>query len=207
MITRTFLRLLSLVALGFSCLPLSAQEPAKAKLAPISGKDVSVFPYSNNRANVKIDPKTKGIFDEHKVTVTAGKEQTRIRIKGEMKHEGGKIEGSPVLHLGKIALVPISERSGSLKAGEPSIKGSVRYIIVFDLGGEQLKTEELDLKKGVDYNWSVTIKDGTVTFAVFEGGDKKWSLAAAENVVKSFGIGGFTRFAGEKTEVDFSIAN
>jgi len=189
------------------CLPLSAQDAKTEKLPPILAKDVKVYPYSNNRPNVKIDPKTKGIFDEHKVTVTAGKEQTRIRIKGEMKNPDGKIEGAPVLHLGKIALMPISERAGTIKVGEPSIDGSVRYIIVLEVAGEKLKTDTMDLKKGVDYNWSVAKRDGTITFAVFEGGEKKWSLAASENDVKAFGVGAFTRFEKQKTEIDFSIDN
>ncbi|MEK7949896.1 hypothetical protein [Luteolibacter soli] len=207
MVNGSLLRLTAVAALFLSCLPSSAQEAKTEKLAPILAKDVSIYPYSNNRPNVKIDPKTKGIFDEHKVTVTAAKEQTRIRIKGEMKNPDGKIEGAPVLHLGKIAMIPISERAGALKVGEPAIEGSVRYIIVLEVADDKLKTDSMDLKKGVDYNWSVAKKDGQITFAVFQGGEKKWSVAAPENDVKAFGIGAFTRFEKQRTEIDFSINN
>lgn len=183
----------------------TAQADREEKPLPQVGvKDVSIHPWTANRRELKIDPKTKGIFDEHRVSVTAGK-QTRIRISGKMKHAGGDLEGAPVVHLGKIALVPISERSGTIKVGEPSASDNSNYLILLEDANEKLKTEFIILKKGTIYNWSVVKSDGRIVYSVSLDGEKKWSLSGSEKDVRSFGIGAWTRFENQKTEIDFAI--
>lgn len=189
---------------GQLALSQGTKTDTKEKPPQVAVKDVKVHPWTANRRELKIDPKTKGIFDEHRVSVTAGK-QTRIRISGKMKHAGGNLEGSPVLHLGKIALVPISERSGSIKVGEPSATDNSNYLILLEGADEKLKTEILELKKNVNYNWSVVKSDGKIVYTVVSDGEKKWSLTASEKDVRSFGIGAWTRFEDQKTEIDFTI--
>lgn len=186
------------------CHIASAQADKKEKPPQVGVKDVSIHPWTANRRELKIDPKTKGIFDEHRVSVTSGK-QTRIRISGKMKHAGGDLEGSPVLHLGKIALIPISERSGTIKVGEPSASDNSNYLILLEDNAEKLKTEILTLKKNAIYTWSVVNEDGKIVYSVFSDGEKKWSLSASEKDVRSFGIGAWTRFENQKTEIDFAI--
>ncbi|MCW1885482.1 hypothetical protein OKA04_12150 [Luteolibacter flavescens] len=201
---RFLCRLLPVLAL-FITADIASAQGAKGKPAPITAKEVAIHPWTANRREMKIDPKMKGIFDEHRVTVTAGKQQTRIRIKGEMKNAGGNVDGSPVLHLGKIAMVPYSPRSGTIKVGVSSAEDNARYLIVMEVGEEKLKTEFIDLKEKMDYNWSISGDGSQITYSVFQGGEKKWSLTAPESEIKAFGIGTFTRFEGQKTEVDFTI--
>lgn len=195
---------LAVIFLGASSLAQESIKDTKEKLPQVGAKDVSIHPWTANRRDLKIDPKTKGVFDEHRVSVTSGK-QTRIRISGKMKHAGGDLDGAPVLHLGKIALIPIAERSGTIKVGEPSASDNSNYLILLEGEDEKLKTQFLELKKGVSYDWDVAKSEGRVVYKVSLDGEAKWTLSASEKDVKSFGIGAWTRFENQKTEIDFTI--
>jgi hypothetical protein len=194
-----------LAAMFFTLAPQSATAQDAKPLPRIAAEDVSIHPFTANHRDKKIDPKTKGIFDEHRVSVTATKQQTRIRISGKMKNAGGSLEGQPVLHLGKLALIPVSERTGSIKVGAPSIVDVTRYIIALEVADDKLVTEFVELKKGPEYHWSVTKKDGEIVYTVMLDGEKQGSVSAPENQVRAFGIAAFTRFEDNPTDISFSI--
>jgi hypothetical protein len=194
---------LAATALAFS-VEISRGQEAKPAVK-ITPEGVWVHPYTANRPDTLIDPKAKDTFDELRCTVTETKGKLRIRISGKMKEESGKFEGSPVLHLGKLALVRISEQSGSIEVRKPAIYGVTRYFIAYERNDTKIVPEELKLEKGGDYTWSVKKEDGNFVFTVFLKGEKVNSLSAPEKEVRSFGVAAITRFHGDEADMSLLI--
>lgn len=181
-----------------------AQQPAPAK-ERITGKDITVHPFATIASDRKIDLKSKGVVDELKVTVTSDNQSARIRISGKKKQESGNLEGRPALHTGKLALVPFSERKGTLKAGEPSIEDVCSYFIVLELPDDKLETKWLKLEKGTEYEWSTVKKDDRIVFSITSAGKEIATVTAAADKVKSFGIASVVRWKGSESDVSLTI--
>lgn len=198
------MRALSLI-LVLCALAAQALDAQSVKLLPkVLAKDVSIHPFTGNASDRKIDPKTKGVFDELRVTVTSTS-QTRIRISGKMEKESGSLEGRPVLHLGKLALVAITERSGFLNVGVSSVVDATKYYVVFEVEDQKLSTKAITLDKDVNYTWAIVKKDGKFEFKIFLGDKVKETISAPENQVKSFGVAAVCRWAGNQADINLKI--
>lgn len=180
-------------------------QKAEAPKDRITGKDISVHPFTTVATDKKIDPKSKKIFDELKVIVTSEAQSARVRITGKKKDESGNYEGRPVNHTGKLALVPFSERKGVVKVGEPSIEDVCRYFLVLELPGDKLESKGLTLEKGVEYQWSISKKDDQVIYTLTSEGKDTTTITAPADQVKAFGIAAVVRWKGNEADVSMTI--
>lgn len=174
-----------------------AQKP----LPQITSEDVSIHPYCSVEPEKKLDLKSKNIFDELRVTVTRGA-QTRIRISGKKKEEVGFYEGRPVLHTGKLALVPIANRSGTVEVKFPTVIDVRNYYICVGYDGEKVKTKDLKLEKNVTYKWKIADENGDTVFRLTDPkGTEIEAIKAATGSVKFFGFGSTVRWKDNEADL------
>jgi hypothetical protein len=184
-----------------------AVEPPPPKL---DAKDFQIVPFCTSATDRKLDPKTKKIFDELKVSVTAGRE-TRYRISGKKKNEVGDLEGQPVLHLGKLVLAPVANRIGSVNAKLPTVTDVRFYFMCVEYGEGKLKTEHVKLPEKTDCFWTLETKDGQTVFHLYtvpeaKGGEVPpkvtlGTITVPENEAKSFGFAATVRWAGNEADL------
>jgi hypothetical protein len=184
-----------------------AVEPPPPKL---DTKDLQIVPFCTAAKDRKLDPKTKKIFDELKVSVTAGRE-TRYRISGKKKHEVGDLEGEPVLHLGKLVLAPIANRIGSVNAKLPTVTDVRFYYMCVEYGEGKLKTEHVKLPEKTVCFWTLDTSDGETVFHLYKVAEAKdgkaptkvtlGKIAVPEDEAKSFGFAATVRWAGNEADL------
>lgn len=176
----------------------------------LDSKDFQIVPFCTVATDRKLDPKTKNIFDELKVSVNAGR-QTRYRISGKKKHEAGDLEGQPVLHLGKLVLAPIADRVGSVNAKLPTVTDVRSYFMCVEYGEGKLKTEHVKLPEKTDCFWKVETKDGETEFLLYQvtkaedgkGYDKQTlgSITVPKDQAKAFGFAATVRWQGNEADL------
>jgi hypothetical protein len=195
---RFFLSLLATACI----VPAWSQEKALPQLA---AKDIVIVPFCSVATDTKLDPKSKDIFDELKVTVTTGK-QTRCRISGKKKEESGNLEGRPVLHTGKLALIPADNRKGTLAAKLPTVVDVRSYYICAELADNKLKSEYVKLEKGIDYTWSVETAGDQKTFQLLDL-DKKViaTIKAPEKQMRAIGFAATVRWKGNEADLAATV--
>jgi len=196
----------SLFFLFAAALASFATAEERQKPAPqLTAKEIAVVPFCSIALERKLDPKSKDIFDELKVSVTAGR-QTRFRISGEKKKESGNLEGRPALHTGKLVLVPFADRKGTLTVKLPTVVDVRSYYMCVELAGDKLKSEYLKLEKGVAYSWSIGNADGQTVFQLLDDAQTAVStIKVAEGDAKAFGFGATVRWKDNEADLTATI--
>lgn len=199
------MKVVTTALLGLFILASTAMGQTKEPPPQIKPKDVVEVPFCSVAKDRKLDPKSKGIFDELKVAVTTGRE-TRIRISGKKNEEAGSLEGQPVLHSGKAALIPVAARKGSLTAKLPEVADVRYYYMCLELADNKMKTEHIKMEKGAIYTWTVEIADGQTTFTIFDPTSKVLAtLRGAEKEVRAFGFAATVRWKGNEADLAATI--
>ncbi|MGB1259468.1 MAG: hypothetical protein ACPG6P_05460 [Akkermansiaceae bacterium] len=182
-----------------------AARPKKAP--PLTMKDIREYPYTTSFKNRKLSTSSDGIFDELKVS--KGK---RIRIHGKKQHDGGRVDGRVVNHMGKLVLFPAGNRTGKLVAKLPSLEDVRFYHIAIEFKDTKdrknvIQSRTLALKKSIQYSWSYSVADGTGTFKLVEHGEDGVttisSLSASAEEIVGIGFAATVRWSGN--EADLSI--
>jgi hypothetical protein len=168
----------------------------------LTAKHFQIVPFCSVATGEKLDPKSKDIFDELKVSVTAGR-QTRYRISGKKKQEAGNLGGRPVLHTGKLVLVPFGKRTGKVIPKLPTLTDVRFYFMCVELPQNKLQTKNITLEKGVDYTWSAETKDGKAIFQVLDGTKVVDSITVPENQAMAFGFAATVRW--KDNEADLAV--
>lgn len=204
------LRLVHLFSI-FLALDSAAVEGPPPRL---DAKDFEIVPFCTAASDRKLNPKTKKIFDELKVSVNVGK-QTRYRISGKKKDEVGDLEGEPVLHLGKLVLAPVANRIGSVNAKLPTVTDVRFYFMCVADGEGKLKTENVKLPEKTDCFWTLNTSDGETVFhlykvvEVLEGEPPKkvtlGKITVPEAEAKSFGFAATVRWQGNEADLSVSF--
>lgn len=207
--TRFFIPRLLILFLPVLNLAAAAAEAPPPKL---DAKDLQIVPFCTVATDRKLDPKTKNIFDELKVSVNSGR-QMRYRISGKKKKEAGDLEGQPVLHIGKLVLAPVAKRIGSVNAKLPTVTDVRSYFMCVEHGEGKLKTEHVKLPEKTDCFWTVETRDGETVFHLYKVTDAKdgkgatketlGTISVPENEAKSFGFAATVRWQGN--EADLSV--
>lgn len=164
-----------------------------------------MVPFTSVAVDRKLDPKTKDIFDELKATVTTGR-QTRIRISGKKDADAGNLDGRPVNHTGKLVLIPGRPRSGTLVAKEPTANDVRYYHICVELPDDKLKSEHVELKKGVTYTWVVGTDADKADFKLMDEDSKTVaSISVPAGDFRSFGFAATVRWKGNEADLAVTI--
>ena len=132
---------------------------------------------------VKLDPKQKGMFDELKVTVSE-----RIRIHGKKKNDTSRIGDQVGFHLGKVAVFPPAERTGTLTTKFSTEKGSRKHFIILEYA-DKLDYLEFEQPNTEPYQWSVTTVGGVVSMTVKDGAREVASLKGDLAQIQGVGFG------------------
>ena len=189
---------LSTVAIVLTLLSSSIQAQNAKPTPKPTASEIKVLPFCGTAINKKIDPKTPGVFDELKVT-----KSSRIHIHGAKKYDTGRLNGEVVWHLGKIALIPPSDRTGQFVVkAKPQERD--RYFMSIELE-DKLQTKELTLKRGQVYNWLVKSENGNTTFKITEGQVEVASMTEPAAQVKGVGFAATARFTANEVDLDVSF--
>lgn len=160
--------------------------------------EIKVLPFCGTAINKKIDPKTRGVFDELKVT-----KSSRIHIHGAKKYDTGRLDGEVVWHLGKVAFFPPNDRTGKLVVKATAQERS-RYFVSVELE-DKLETKELTLKRDQVYDWQVKSANGNTTFKVIDGQTEVAALMVPTAQVKGVGFAATARFTKNEADLDVSF--
>lgn len=187
------------VAIAIVILASSIQAQTPKALPKPSPSDIRVLPFCGTKKDLKIDPKTKGIFDELSVTKSG-----RIHIHGTKQEDSGRINGEVVYHIGKIVMIPTDDRTGKLVAKLGSQQSVRRYFMGLELE-DKLQTEELMLKEGQIYDWSVKSENGNTTFKITAGQAAVATVTAPTAQVKGVGFAAAVRFTKNKADLEVTF--
>ncbi len=193
------INILSAAVIAMVILALNIQAQTPKPVPKPSPSDIRVLPFCGTKKDLKIDPKTKGIFDELSVTKSG-----RIHIHGTKQDDSGRINGEVVYHIGKIAVIPPDDRTGKLVAKlgtQPSVR---RYFVALEFD-DKLKTEEVTLKEDQIYEWSVKSENGNTTFNLTAGQAAVATITAPTAQVKGVGFAAALRFTKNKADLDVSF--
>jgi hypothetical protein len=191
--------ILSTAAIAMVILASSIQAQTPKPTPKPSPSDVRVLPFCGTKKDLKIDPKTKGIFNELSVTKSG-----RIRIYGTKQEDSGRINGEVVYHIGKIALIPTEDRTGKLVAKLGTQLSVRRYFVALEFD-DKLQTEEVTLKEGQIYDWSVKSGNGNTTFTITAAQAAVATITAPTAQVKGVGFAAALRFTKNKADLEVSF--
>ena len=167
------------------------KEPP-AKLTP---KDFRVLPFCSTEKAKKLDPKSKGIFNELRVTTSE-----RIRIHGKKEDDTGRLDGKIVFHTGKLALFPPGERSGQLTTKFPTQNDVRSHFAVMELA-DSLNTKEVKIEAGKTYTWTVKEDRGNTFLKIESGGVETATLMEATSKLKGIGFAATARWTGNEVDL------
>ncbi|HBJ87017.1 MAG TPA: hypothetical protein DDZ88_24795 [Verrucomicrobiales bacterium] len=186
----------STIAFAMVILASSIEAQNSKPVPKPTPSEVRVLPFCGTKKDLKIDPKTKGIFNELSVTKSG-----RIRIYGTKQDDSGRINGEVVYHNGKIALIPTDDRTGKLVAKLGSQQSVRRYFVALEME-DKLQTEEVTLKEGEIYNWSVKSENGNTTLKITTGQAEVAMITAPTAQVKGVGFAATLRFTKNKADLE-----
>lgn len=169
--------------------------PKKESTPKLTSKDVRELPFCATEPKTKYDPKEKGIFDELKVTVS-----DRIHIHGKKKWDAGRVKGNILYQLGKAALFPVAERSGSLIAKEPTESGVRRHFAVLETA-EGLIPKEITLSSGKSYAWVLTTDGSETVLTVTEDGQLIGKVSGPAASITGCGFAAAVRWVGNEVDL------
>jgi len=185
-----------IVAIVMAILASSVQAQSAKPLPKPSPSEIRVLPFCGTKKDLKIDPKTKGIFNELSLT-----KSSRIRIHGTKQDDSGRINGEVVYHIGKMALIPTDDRTGKLVAKLGSQQSVRRYFVALEMEGK-LQTEEVTLTEGKIYDWSVKSENGNTLLKITAGQVEVATITAPTAEVKGVGFAATLRFTKNKADLE-----
>jgi hypothetical protein len=194
--TRAFSLLI--LAAATSCGTLTAQSPGSK--IPLS-KEIQVVPFTREHKNTLFKPNDREMPDELRVTTTG-----QVRITGKKKVSPcPQVRGKPACHNGKLALIPVGDRSGKLSVKQPSANDLLYHFACVQLPGDALDTKEIDLKTGVEYTWDVKTAGDSITFTVRDKANVLAALTAPKNQFLAFGIAATVRYKGNEADLTMTF--
>jgi hypothetical protein len=188
----------TLFAIGLALFASGTQAQTTKPLPKPTPSEIKVLPFCGTKMNAKIDPKTREVFDELKIT-----KSSRIHIHGAKKYDTGRLNGEVVWHMGKIALFPPGDRTGKFVVKARAQERS-RYFVSIELE-DKLETKELTLKRDQVYDWQVKSENGNTTFKITEGQAVVAAITVPTAQVKGVGFAATARFTGNEADMDVSF--
>lgn len=178
-----------------------AEDPVKP--AKLDLKEIHVYSYCGTEGKHLFGPKERKLFDELKYSAS-GSQQTKFRISGKKKQDNYPYEGAYIYHLGKVALVPIAQRSGTIVTDIEKDKekdASPTHYLVFQLDNGSLQSQTITLTKGPVYTWTMDRSGATATLTVKEGDNVVSSMSAPTDQTREFGFATTVRFVGNEADM------
>ncbi len=181
----------------FAQLAAPAAKPHAA--APLTAKDIHVFPFAREFKEQKFKSSSRDLPDELHVNIGTAS----IHLYGKKRTDALRVQGRPTGHVGKAVLLPASDRSGTVVAKVPSAEEVTSYFAVIELA-DSLDTKPLKLDQGKTYNWTVKSENGTTTFKVTDGATELAAFSNPTDSVEAVGFAATVRNIGN--EADMTIA-
>lgn len=173
----------------------NAPQAAKGEPAPkVTASQIRTYPFSSTTGDARLDPKTKGIFDELRVSTSE-----RIRIYGKKDNDSGTIDGRAVYHMGKVAVFPPGNRSGNLLTPMAASTDVRRYFAMLETG-EKFVTKELMLAEDKPHAWTLT-QEGDNTVLKVTVGNESVSISAPTKSVTGAGFAATVRWIGNEADL------
>jgi hypothetical protein len=173
----------------------TAQASAKGEPAPkVTASQIKTYPYCPTTGDARLDPKTRGIFDELRVSTSE-----RIRIYGKKERDSGTIDGRAVYHLGKVAVFPPGNRSGKVTTPMAASDDVRRYFAMLETG-EKFVTKELKLAEDKDHVWTL-IHEGDTTVLKIMVGNEPVTITAPTKSVTGVGFAATARWIGNEADL------
>jgi hypothetical protein len=195
--------LLVVAALADRSLAQSPAPPAKptTPLPPITAKDVRAVPFCRELDTQDLSGK-RGFPDELRVVTTSNK----IHLYGKKREEGKfVVDGRPILHSGKLALLAPSDRTGKLSIKVPSAEDVTYYFAVLQFADGTLDAKRLKADLNKTYDWSVKTEAGQTTLRVLDGQTEVVAVKAPGEKVKGVGFASTVRWKGNESDLTFTV--
>ena len=197
----------AIIALGIAASFLNsafAQAPAAPAATPrppvLTSRDIRELPFVREFKERKFKHNDREVPDELRVNVTGD----RLRITGKKKTGGAPRLGEKSAgHVGKLALLPPGDRSGTITVKFPTSDDVRYYFLVLELADGSLDSKVVKLVPGTDYEWSAKTEAGQTTLRVAAAGAQVEASSAPSATVKGVGFASTVRNQGN--EVDMTI--
>lgn len=193
--------LITLAALLFFAGLTLAADPLKP--AKLDLKELHVYSYCGTEGKHLFGPKERKLFDELKYSASSS-QQTKFRISGKKKVDDYPYNGDYIYHLGKVALTPIAQRSGTIVVDVEKDKeggASPSHYLVFELDNGSLQSQTITLTKGPVYTWTMDRSGAAATLTVKEGNKVVSSMTAPTQETREFGFATTVRFVGNVADM------
>ena len=180
---------------------LAAQMPGTNSTLPLSSNGMRDLPFCREFKQQIFKANDRSVGDELRVSFAAGE----LRIWGKKKVDAVHYNGTPVGHMGKVALLPMSARSGKLTVKMPTAVGVRYYFIVLETADGKFDTTELKLEAGKTYTWGLKIDGRQIKYSVMDGASEVAALSEEVSKIKAFGFAATVRQVGNEADLVASI--
>lgn len=179
----------------FASKPAPTQADDADPAPKVTASQIRTYPFCSTMVAVRLDPKTKGIFDELRVSASE-----RIRIYGKKEVDSGTVDGRAVFHLGKAAVFPPGNRSGKLDTPMGSSADVRRYFAMLETG-EEFVTKELKLVADKDHVWTLAQEGENTVLKVSAAGNETVAVSAPTKSVTGAGFAATVRWIGNEADL------
>jgi hypothetical protein len=179
--------------------PSDAGKGKAPPAAKVTASQIQTYPFSPTAGDARLDPKTRGIFDELRVNASE-----RIRIYGKKEKDSGQIDGRVAYHLGKAAVFPSGNRSGIVATPLASSEDVRRYFALLEVG-EKFVTKEIKLGEKSEHTWSLSEEGGNTVLKISLANNESVVVSAPTASVTGAGFAATVRWIGNEADlrVDF----
>jgi len=165
-------------------------------------KELHVHPYCSTEPSPLLDTRTKGIFDELKVSLNSST-GTRFHIGGKKKNDTGKIGNKVVYHLGKLVTTAATvTRTGTIvvqpEKGKENVAGNYVALV---MGDNTVKASIYKISDSQSHKWILERGPETTTLTVMEGDAEAIKISAPTSDVREFGFASTVRSVNDVADV------